>query len=225
MSGREDWRAHAPVWGSALPGEEHQDQSVHACSTCDWAKQPTDNSIAAFGRHARDVGAPDYMIRYWDFWAAIVEAPTGRLDRDAVARELSDYEGVMEGASEVYSELSGLSKANTAPRYVIAGAEEKFREAHADLILHDLLSEFADEESRQLIIAFAESLHAGAWEQHQQYLQTVERLRVAAESPGTEPAPIEVGRFGSRCAGRVVAYADGRTGRCRRDPGHDGGCA
>lgn len=28
-----------------------------------------------------------------------------------------------------------------------------------------------------------------------------------------------------RCTGRVVAYADGRTGRCRRTSGHDGGCA
>lgn len=177
----EEWLRHRPIWGKPLPGEEHQDQSVRGCSACDWAKEATDYTVAAFGRHAQDVGAPDYMVRYWGFWASIVEAPTGQLNRDAIARELADYEVVMEGASQVYSELAGLSKPNTAPGWIISGAEEKFREAHADLILHDLLPEIEDEEAKKAIIAFAESLHEGAWEQHQQSLETMARLRAAAE--------------------------------------------
>ncbi|MFG3710823.1 hypothetical protein [Micromonospora sp. NPDC047730] len=177
-----DWRAHAPVWGEPLSGEEHASRSIRACAACCWAKSPTDYSVYAFARHTADVGAPDYMVTYWKSWASIVEG-AGQIDRDAVARELSDYSMVMDGASTVYSELAGLSKPNTAPGWILQGAEEKYREIHADLILNDLLPQLADEESRRLVIAYAESLQEGAWEQHQESQRIMERLRATA---GTE---------------------------------------
>ena len=169
------WQAHTPIWDSPLPGE-HADRSVRGCNACDWAKQPKEYSVWAFAEHTKTVGAPDYMVTYWKSWAHLVETPGGDLDRDAVARELSDYVTVMDGASQVYSELAGLSKPNTAPGWIISGAEKKFRESHADLILHDLLPHFADEEARTFVIDFAESLHEGAWEQHKESLRIRDRL-------------------------------------------------
>ncbi|TDB81924.1 hypothetical protein E1091_18870 [Micromonospora fluostatini] len=172
----EQWRKHKPVWGDPLPGEEFRDRSVRSCTGCSWQPQAELCSIHTFGEHLVPLGAPDYMTHYWQTWATHVEAPTGQLDRDAVARELSDFSVVMEGASTVYSELADLSKPNTAPGWILAGAERKYREIHANLILCDLLSEFDDEPSRQRVIDYAETLHEGAWAEHQQGLEILRRV-------------------------------------------------
>lgn len=127
MSNNEEWREHT----ARLERTQDGDYEVFDCDGCLWRCPKGSSGAAAFAEHLDDLGAPDYMIRYYKFWFALIEAETGEISRDALARELFDYESVMEGASAVYSELADLSKPNTAPQYIIAGAEQKYREHYA----------------------------------------------------------------------------------------------
>lgn len=67
----------------------------------------------------------DYQRTYADFWAPLVEQPDGQLDRDKVMRELHDYHHVMDQVTQVYSEISGFSKPNTAAVHVIQAVEDR----------------------------------------------------------------------------------------------------
>lgn len=176
------WEQHQPIWGKSVEGEGYRDQSIAGCVACDWRRPEDWDSLAAFAEHAKTVGAPDYMVTYWNDWATHVEAPTGTLNRDAVARELFDYGVVMEEASKVYEELAGLSKPNTAAHHVISGAEHKYRFEHADLILHDLLPLIDGDEAKRAVIDFAEGLHEGIWEETQRAKVAMAGLLAAREA-------------------------------------------
>lgn len=108
----------------------------------------------------------DYAKDYTEFWQHLVENEDGSLNKDQVMRELFDYRLVMDNASEVYCELAGLSKPNTAAQHIIDGAERKFREYHAADILNDLLDEMGTEADRQAVIDFANRMSPGAYERH-----------------------------------------------------------
>lgn len=128
MTGNEEWNQHT----ARLERTGDGDYEVVDCDGCLWRCPQGQSGSAMFAEHLIDLGAPDYMIRYYRFWFTLIEAETGEIDRDALARELFDYENIMEGTSAVYSELADLSKPNTAPQYIIAGAERKYREHYAD---------------------------------------------------------------------------------------------
>lgn len=159
----EHWQQHTPRIG---PDGEDQN-TVLDCDGCGWESTEREYGALGFATHMQEVGAPDYMIGYFKFWAEIVEVPTGELDRDAVARELADYEVIMEGASAVYSELAGLSKPNTAPQYVIQGAEEKYREHYAYSLGERALDleQHEKPELAQELWNIAEEWHPGTREQ------------------------------------------------------------
>jgi len=135
---------------------------------------------------ASAVPMPDYMVQYEAFWAPIVE-PEGVLDRDQVARELSDYSVVMEEASKVYSELAGLSKPNTAAHYILSAAEERYAETYADFLCDRAYAalEDGDEATSELLREIAEEWHAGSWDEHIKH-------RVTVPVPA-EPAPPATG--------------------------------
>lgn len=170
-------REHEPVWSVAQldeGGTPHQ--HVIRCACGESFASDVEDSVALYAGHITKLGAPDYLQTYWEQWADHVEGPLGALSRDAVARELSDYSVVMGEASKVYSELANLSKPNTAAHHILAAAEERANEEHADLILHDLLDQIAGEENRQAVIDYANDLSDGAYERHLQGLEMVAKL-------------------------------------------------
>jgi hypothetical protein len=124
----ENWRDHRPQMSVVEPGV---DLDITGCRDCLWRSSDQSYGAAGFSAHLDDLGAPDYMLEYFRFWAGIVEVPFGHLNRDQVARELFDYGKLMENASQVYDDLAGLSKPNTDPAYIVQGAERKYREHHA----------------------------------------------------------------------------------------------
>jgi hypothetical protein len=71
------------------------------------------------------VSEPDYMRIYRRHWKRLVETD-GKLDLDKVARELSDYHGMLEEVPKVYDHVTGglLSKPNYHARSVIGAADE-----------------------------------------------------------------------------------------------------
>lgn len=109
----------------------------------------------------------DYMKDFDEFWKDIVE-PDGVLDRDQVARELSDFRMVMEEASKVYSELAGLSKPTTAAHHILAAAEERYAETYADFLCDRayMVLEEGDEKTSELLREIAEEWHGGSWDEH-----------------------------------------------------------
>lgn len=154
---------------------------ILAC-TCLAKVGADDDGRAWFASHIEALGAPDYMVGYWRHWSHIVEPTNGGIDRDAVARELFDYRMVLDEVPKVYDELAGLSKPHTAAHHVIAAAQERFDENQADLLLHDLLPKIDGDENRQSVISYAETLHPGAWEEHQRWQAT--RLQQALLADG-----------------------------------------
>lgn len=110
---------------------------------------------------------PEYLKAYDEFWKGIVENPDGTLNKDQVARELFDYRHLMDSAGEVYCELSGFSKPNTAPGYVIEEARRRFAADAAADLLDDALGEIEDDgPARQVIIDAANRLSPGAYDEH-----------------------------------------------------------
>jgi hypothetical protein len=89
---------------------------------------------------AQTADQPDYMETYETFWKSIVENEDGTLNKDQVARELSDALTLQHHLTEIYSEVSGgaVSKPFTLPSVVTA-------------MYHDQLNEAADEAVGELI--------------------------------------------------------------------------
>lgn len=85
----------------------------------------------------------DYIHDYKDFWADLVEDEQGNLDRDKVARELSDYHFVMGQVSQVYCWITNdrLSKPTYYARDVISVYEENVEQRINDAI-DDFLSDY-----------------------------------------------------------------------------------
>lgn len=193
MTDTAEWRAHEPVWQRSNDDSGHPIHVVASCAGvgCDWTMPDEEDSIASFGSHLKGLDAPDYMVAYWDGWADYVEAPTGRLSRDQVARELFDYGVVMGEASKVYEELAGFSKPNTAAHHVIAYATRQFNETQADLILHDLLPLMDSDDARQAVVDYANGLHEGAYEQHLAAKEQTERFLAERAAKATaEPTAV-----------------------------------
>jgi hypothetical protein len=89
---------------------------------------------------------PDYMAVYNDHWKPIVENPDGTLNKDQVARELSDALSLCRHLTEIYAEVSNgqVSKPFTLPSVVIA-------------MYHDSLMEAGDQAIRDLIESLDET--------------------------------------------------------------------
>ena len=83
---------------------------------------------------------PDYMTVYNDHWKPIVENPDGTLNKDQVARELSDALTVSRHLTEIYCEVSNgqVSKPFTLPSVVISMYHDELMEA-ADQAIRDLI--------------------------------------------------------------------------------------
>lgn len=78
----------------------------------------------------------DYWRVYLDFWGPLIwdDQRTGRINLDALARELFDYYTMMNDVSRVYDSVTfgKISKPNTDPRYVIQEAEQRLMDAYAE---------------------------------------------------------------------------------------------
>lgn len=70
----------------------------------------------------------EYMDTFEQFWESLVTDEDGNLDRDKVARELSDYDTLLRSATRVYFHATGgvVSKPFTAPQEVIAAIEANY---------------------------------------------------------------------------------------------------
>lgn len=138
-----------------------------------------------------EINEPDYMVTYRRYWADIVE-PDGVLNRDQVARELSDYTVVMEQASAVYEELAGLSKPNTAAVHILAGAEQKYAETYADFACDRASQAYAegDTEAGDILRELAEDWHEGAWNEYKAGRERVAAL-LAKRAESSTPEPVE----------------------------------
>lgn len=109
-------------------------------------------------------------ILYHNFWRPLVEDSFGNIVKEKVANELWDYRTLMLNASQVYSELSDLSKTNTAPHHIINNAREKFtKEFCLDLlefgsnfdiletlqdVVMDFVAAFVEENSAEALTEF-----------------------------------------------------------------------
>lgn len=84
----------------------------------------------------------DYMQTYESFWKPIVENEDGTLNKDQVARELSDALTLQEHLTEIYGVVSGdrVSKPFTLPSVVAEMYRESLTEA-ADDAIRDLVSD------------------------------------------------------------------------------------
>ena len=173
MSETKDWRDHRPQIGLVKMGGPNNDENeIVGCRDCAWLSTDQSYSGAGFGAHLEELGAPDYIVEYFRFWAGIVETPFGHLNREQVAKELFDYGHLMENASRVYDDLAGLSKPNTDPAYIIAGAERRHRELHAyELHAYELaehayyLEQDAQETVAEELRQIAEGWHPGIVEE------------------------------------------------------------
>lgn len=168
------------------PDAHEPENIVIGCTGCGWRSSEESFSAAGFAAHLAGLDAPDYLVEYWRRWASYVEVPYGQLDRDAVARELSDYAMVMECASTVFSEIADLSKPNTAPRHVLAENERRMAERYAYDLCESAWVRILDGELRAGIamIQVAEGWHPGAWrtfaadERHRQaWLREADRTK------------------------------------------------
>jgi hypothetical protein len=166
MSELQEWRDHRPQIGVVI-SDPMRDTEITGCRDCAWRSTDESYGGAGFAAHLEELGAPDYMLEYFRFWAGIVEVPFGDLNRDQVARELFDYSKLMENASSVYCELADLSKPNTDPAYIIQGAERKYRESHAYELAERAwyLEQDAQETAAQELRQIAEEWHKGIVEE------------------------------------------------------------
>lgn len=175
-----NWQHHTHILG--VP-DENGERDIVRCA-CLAGPASDEHGRAWFAEHLTELGAPDYMVEYWRFWSSIVEPTNTGLSRDQVARELFDYRVVMDGASKVYEELAGLSKPNTDPGWILDGAERRYNETHANLILCDLLPQIEDEAARQAVREYAETLHEGAWAEYEQVEKVRAEIRAAKAAEG-----------------------------------------
>jgi hypothetical protein len=168
MSEVEKWRGHRPQTGLPdEPGPWNADVEILNCQDCGWVSTDQSHGGAGFAAHLEELGAPDHIVEYFRFWAGIVETPFGELNREQVAKELFDYSQLMENASRVYDDLAGLSKPNTDPGYIIAGAERKYRESHAYELAERAwyLEQDAQETAAEELRRVAEGWHEGIVEE------------------------------------------------------------
>lgn len=184
------WRGHY-IDATYIRHDDNDIELVSVrCAGCPAVCGGDDDPQSWFADHLKEVGGIDYAVEFERTWRQHVTDETGNLDEDRVARELFDYGVVMEQASQVYSELAGFSKPNTAAGYVIEYAQRQYDESRANLILHDLLALVDGEANRQAVIDYANGMHKDAYEQ---YLRDVEmRAKFAAEraeQPHRGPAP------------------------------------
>ena len=163
----EAWRMHQPIW---MPARNPVFPDERLLVRCDCGDTPPEAAYepAWFGAHLQAVGAPPYLVQYWQTWASLVEAPDGTISRDAIARELADYLALTADVSTVFDELTGLSKPNTSPYLIIDRAGERARERHAyDLCAraHDLATRGGPhaEAISMAMRELAEEWHPGAW--------------------------------------------------------------
>lgn len=160
------WREHEPI--TALRGPEgEREWLVVGCKGCGWRSTPDSYGSAGFAHHLLDLNAPEYLYGYWSFWADLVEVPFGELDREQISRELADYSDLMRNVSRVYDHLAGLSKPNTAPEYIIRGAEERAAEEYSDQLCDRAWLLIQDGELRAGLEmrALAEEWRVGSWKQ------------------------------------------------------------
>jgi hypothetical protein len=102
-----------------------------------------------------------YMQTYETFWKAIVENEDGTLNKDQVARELSDALALQGHLTEIYMAVSDgrVSKPFTLPSVVIAMYEDSLTEA-ADAAINDLITalEEDDDGSYPPVAEFVETI-------------------------------------------------------------------
>lgn len=79
----------------------------------------------------------DYEKDYEEFWKRLVENKDGTLNLDQIKRELSDYKFLMEHASSVYCELTGLSKTHYSANTILTRVFDKYIDK--ELVLDDLV--------------------------------------------------------------------------------------
>lgn len=184
METNEAWRAHEPVW-SANNSEGNDERDLLGCSACPEKPADSDYGPYWFGEHLVALDAPDYMTEYWSTWATHTEAPTGAIDRDAVARELHDYSFQMEQIRIVYSELADLSKPNYYAHAILgqinSRMEKHYREHYADRLC-DRIDEVDNEAVRTELLRLAEEWSPGSWDEHQEYRKRVAELQAAKAS-------------------------------------------
>ncbi len=182
----EPWIKHRPVW-TEEPNPVFPDERQLLQCSCGAFPGEQDYEPAWFGGHLETVGAPPYMVLYWQHWASVIEAPCGSIDRDAVARELADYDALMACTSTVYGELADLSKPTTDPAYILERAAENFRARHAYALCARAAAAASDDRQHGAAIAdalrdLAEEWHSGAWAEFQdtrRHLPAVEAGRQA----------------------------------------------
>jgi hypothetical protein len=76
-------------------------------------------------------GERDYKAIYKEFWKELVEK-NGKLNKDAIMRELADYEALINNVTEVYCYVTDgrLSKTNTDPLYIKGYHDEACEDAY-----------------------------------------------------------------------------------------------
>lgn len=173
--------------------EECSDAIVERFEAAIRRRQTAAQALAATA--VADPDEPDYLKHYRGFWAEFIE-PDGILNRDQLARELSDYSAVMENASKVFEELANLSKPLTDARYIIEGAERKYAGNHAADICD--AAEFHDAEGRSdvgdALREVAEEMCPGAWKEHAEAREQAAAYRAANPCPMT-PESGDVDRY------------------------------
>lgn len=158
----EAWRAHEPVWSKTNNLDFPHERTLTECAC---GEQPSADLYGPswMAGHLTELDAPDYMQDYWETWVH-VEAPTGSIDRDAVARELFDFGFIMEQVSTVYSELADLSKpnyhANTILGVINDRQEKHYREHYAERLC-DRAEEVDSDEVRAELLKLAEEWSPG----------------------------------------------------------------
>jgi hypothetical protein len=168
---------------------------------------------------------PDYMETYESFWADLVETGDGALNKDAVARELSDYSFLMDQVTTVYSELADLSKPNYHAHAILGvindRQEEHYREHYAERLC-DSADEAESEEVRAQLLELAEEWSPGSVEQHRRDREMVDRLRGERDAARREheepPPPRPEPRWGRFC---VVWGQAARSYACGEAPRAD----
>ena len=75
----------------------------------------------------------DYEQTYEEHWKELIE-PDGKLDMDALKRELHDYWVALENVGEVYCHITGnrISKPNTLAGVVIDEADARYERLRDD---------------------------------------------------------------------------------------------
>jgi len=119
----------------------------------------------------------NYEKIYNDFWKEIVETTKGRLKRDQVKRELSDYAELIQRVCIIYDSITGgtLSKPSYDTSVVLAYANDYMNKVFASLILEDLLPQMQDPTDYQTLLDYCRedlsSEEVEKWEQQREVPQ------------------------------------------------------